>query len=185
MKSISMVALLAATAAFAQQPPTPDVSALKTYLSLTDSQITALQAIQKQQRTGVSDLHQQVQQKQQALNALLSGGSTDANAVGKLVLDIQALRKQIDTNASSFRAQAANVLTADQKTKLKTLDDASKLQPAISEAVFLLLLAPPTPAQGGLLGPGGMGGFGVFGGPGGPRFGGRAGGPAMFGRPPM
>jgi Spy/CpxP family protein refolding chaperone len=178
MKLIPLAAAVVAAAAFAQQPPAPDASALKAYLGLTDSQVTALQAIRTQQRTALADARQQLQQKQQALNSLLSGGSTDAGAVGKLVLDIQALRKQLDTNSASLRAQAANVLTtADQKTKLKALEDASKLQPVIREAEYLFLLAPPTPAPGSMVGPGGFG----FGGPGGPGFrGGR--GPAMFGR---
>jgi len=168
-------AALVAAAAFAQSFPTPDVSALKTYLNLTDAQVTSLQAIRTQQRTALSNTHQQLQQKQQSLNSLLSGGSTDPNAVGQLVLDIQALRKQVSTANSSLQAQAVSVLTADQKTKLNALQDAAKLQPAIREAEFLFLLAPPTPPAGG------PGDFGAFGRPAAPGFHGR-GGPAMFGR---
>jgi Spy/CpxP family protein refolding chaperone len=176
MKLIPVAVLLVASAAFAQQPPARDISAIKTYLSLTDTQVTALQTIRSQQRTAVGDTQQQIRQKQQALNSLLSGGSTDANAVGTLVLAIQALRKQVSTNASSLQAQAANVLNADQKTKLQALSDASKLQPAIREAEFLFLLTPP---EGPMTGAG----FGGFPGMAGPRFGGP--GPRMFRRAPQ
>ena len=76
MKSIPMAALLISAAALAQQPPARDVSALKTYLSLTDAQVTALQAIRTQQRTATGDIQQQIRQKQQALNHVLAALET-------------------------------------------------------------------------------------------------------------
>jgi len=157
------IAALAQTTGAGQTPPAPDLSAIKTYLGLTDSQVTALQAIQQQRRTAISSVQQQIQQKQTSLKTLISGGSTDAAAVGRLVLDIAALRKQIDPTTTNLVAQATAVLTtADQKAKLKTLSDASQLQVQIREAEFLLLLAPPSPPQGG---PGDFFGPRMFGGP--------------------
>ena len=57
-----------------------------------------------------------------------------------------------------FLDQARNVLTTDQKTKLKTLEDASKLQDAACEAIFLNLIAPPANTA---TGPQGRRGFGA------------------------
>jgi hypothetical protein len=165
MKRTLMLAAALAAAAFAQPgaPAAPSFTEVKTYLSLTDSQITALQAVQRQLQTSIATLQQQIETKQADLQNRLSAGATDAAGAGRLLLDIQALRKQVDTAAGSFRDQAKNLLTADQKTKLKALEDASRLQPAIRQATGLLLLAPASPEPR-------MGGFGGrgFGGPGGP-----------------
>jgi Spy/CpxP family protein refolding chaperone len=184
MQRTLMVVLVSAAAAFAQTAPTPPAPAeLKTYLNLTDSQITGLRAVQTQLQNAVNSLRTQVQTKQTDLDAKLAAGTTDAAALGRLLLEIQALRKQLDTQSSSFRAQAQNLLTAEQKTKLKALDDAAKLQPAIGQAIGLLLLAPPTSSTvPGGPGPGGFGGRSGprgMGGPGGPGF-----GPMGFGPPP-
>jgi hypothetical protein len=43
--------------------------------------------------------------------------------------------------------KAANTLTVDQKAKLKTLQDAMALMPAIHQASALGLLAPPLGAE--------------------------------------
>src|SRR6266540_287353 len=103
MKVILTAALLLAASALAsaqppgaQQPPAPSITEAKAYLGLTDAQVTALQTIQKQAQAATQSLHTQIQTKQTDLDALLAKGTTDANAVGKLLLDIQTLRKQID-----------------------------------------------------------------------------------------
>ena len=147
---------------FAQGPgAAPDLGDLKTYLTLTDSQVTALTTIQQQERRAIQQTMQDIQAKQAALATLLKT-STDAAAIGRAMLDIESLRKKIDTTRSSFHDQAVNALTAPQKTKLNALADAAKLQPAIHEAAMVNLLNPPAGAMGPQFGPRG------FGGPGGP-----------------
>jgi Spy/CpxP family protein refolding chaperone len=152
----------------------PGTDLVKAYLSLTDSQIQGLQQFERQAANALQSTFQEIQQKQLTLQEQLDKGSTDAGALGKLLLDIESLRKRVSQTQENFRNQAVATLTAEQKTKLKTLEDAVKLQPAIGQAVGLLLLTPPQPATGGL-------GFGPLGGgrgrPGG-------GGPMRFGRPP-
>jgi len=59
------------------------------------------------------------------------------------MLDIRNLEKQAPTLEAPYRAQALNVLTADQKTKLARLDEALKLQNTASQAAQLLLLEYP------------------------------------------
>ena len=178
MKTMMMIAALTAAAAVAQPGPgngfgggtstqaTPSVTELKTYLGLSDAQVTGLQAVLKQAQAAIQNIQTQIQQKQSDLDALLAKGSTDAAALGKLLVDIGVLRKQLDTVLMPFRDQAKAVITsADQKAKLKTLDDASKLQSEIHEAVGLLLITPPTPAAGtgGGIGARGLGGPGMMG----------------------
>ncbi len=173
MKPVAILVFVAAVA-FAQgpggPPPAPSLNDVKTYLGLSDTQIQNLQSIRTQERNAVQPLAQQIGQKQSSLDSLLQQGSTDAAALGKLLIDIQNLRKQITQAHSNFHDQAVNSLTADQKTKLKALEAAAQLRPAIDQAAFLDLLTLQNPAgpgfgmgrpgRGGMMGPGPMGPMG-------------------------
>src|SRR5207245_4940609 len=83
----------------------------------------------------------------------------DPTAVGKLVLEIDALQQSIAQKQTSAADQARNSLTADQKAKLKALDDIRKSMPAIDQATALNLVAPQGPP---IRGPGMMRGPGVY-----------------------
>lgn len=163
MKARWITIMLAASAAvFAQGHGTtqPRIDEVKAALVLTDPQVQALEKIQQQERDALATIRTGIDTKQQALSDLLQKGSTDANALGRLLVDIQALRTQLTQSQTPYRDQARNVLTADQKTKLKTLEDAAKLQDAIRQATFLNLIAPPANAVGSPQGPRGFGGPG-------------------------
>ncbi|MBI4910100.1 MAG: periplasmic heavy metal sensor [Acidobacteria bacterium] len=156
-KRIALCALMLTMAVAAQTPPTPPtppVDLVKTYLTLTDQQITQLQQIRQAERTANQTIQQSMQQKQQQLNTLLTGGSTDAAAIGRLMIDIRNLRKQIETNHTTFHNQALNVLNATQKPKAQALEDAAKLAPTIHQAAALGLVLLPAPPAGGPGGPG-------------------------------
>jgi hypothetical protein len=63
--------------------------------------------------------------------------------------DAKSQQASIVKQRSTFAPQAANVLTADQRTKLQGLVTAQQLAPAIQQAVGLMLLAPPPNPPGG------------------------------------
>ena len=177
------ILLLAAAAAFAQPPGggiprTPDVSSVKTYLNLSDAQVNTLQQLRQTEMTALRSVFDEIQTKETALRNLLNTNTTDAAAVGRLMLDIQASRKKIESTEATYRTQAVNTLTADQRTKLAALDTAMKLRDEIQQAVVLNLLQPEAGGPGGPGGPGGR----SFGGPGGRGFGPPAG--AMMMRNP-
>ncbi len=160
MKIPILALSILAVAAWAQ-PPAPSVTELKTYLTLTDAQVTSLQTIQQNLHTSTDTTMQQIQTKQQTLNTQLAAGGATAASLGQLLLDIQTLRNSITQAETASQSQSLNVLTADQKTKLKVLTDASALRLQIDEATMLGLIAPPAGAQGGvpgLRGPAGRGG---------------------------
>jgi len=166
--------------AFAQgQPPQPSFTELKAYLGLTDSQIQTIQQTRQTVLQANAALRDQAAAKQDALRKLLDAGSTDAAAIGRLVLESEALHKQIRTSMTALQTQLVNALTADQKTKLKALEDAAKLAPSIQQANMLGLLQPP--ADRGAIGPGVRG----AGGPGFGSRGGRAPGAGMGRGPAM
>ncbi len=141
------------------QTPQMKFDELKAYLGLQDAQITQIQQIQKQAMESARTVMTQIRDKEQGLRDLLTKGTTDAAAVGKLVLEIDTLRKQIRKSRDTAHDAAVAVLFADQKTKLTALESAAKLAPAIAQAHALALLTPPAAGQGG------------FGGGMGPRFG--------------
>lgn len=159
--------LILVTAAFAQTAadrPAPAFDDLKTYLSLTDAQFTALTTAHQTAMTSAGTYIDQIREKQQSLRSL-----TDAAAIAKVMAEINALQEKIKAIMDAARVAAIGTLTAAQQAKLKTLEDAMSLRDEISQAGALGLLTPP---EGAPAGPGG--GFGPhgFGGPrgiGGPR----------------
>lgn len=143
----------------ADSMPAPPVDQIKAYLALTDAQIQALEAIRTAESDQLATYSEQIQRKQMALQQALQQGS-NAATVGQLLLDIEALRKQMDGPRTQFHSQAVNTLTAEQKSKLKILEDAAKLLPAIEQAIGLYLLTPPEGAAGPGPGPAGWPGMG-------------------------
>ncbi|MCU1235856.1 MAG: hypothetical protein JWP63_3823 [Candidatus Solibacter sp.] len=158
---IPMLALTVLAVSAWAQPPAPSATELKSYLSLSDAQVTSLQTLQQNLHTSIAATMQQIQTKQRALDTQLAAGNTSAAIVGQELLDIQGLRKSVTTAQTASQSQALNVLTADQKTKLKALTDASALRPQVQEGLALGLIVPPADAQGG--GPGMPGGRGPAG----------------------
>jgi len=130
-------------------PPAPQFDELKAYLNLTDSQIQSIQQAQQKAIESQRTVFEQIRTKHQAVRDLLDKGTTDAAAVGKLMLEIHALQKQAEQARAAVRTQLLSFLTTEQKTKLTALEQAAKLQPAIHQAIMLGLLAPPEPPAGG------------------------------------
>src|SRR5690349_5552791 len=104
--------LLGAAALLAQGTPMilpavqPNYTQLKTYLNLSDTQLQTLEDIFKTRMTAQQAIYQQISAKQTQLNQLLASGSSDANTIGQLMLDIRSLQKQLPIPASTYRSQA-------------------------------------------------------------------------------
>jgi len=137
----------------------PNQDQIKDHLNLSDSQIQTLEQIRRQTMDAIRPLMQQIGEKHGALNDLMQKGGADPATVGKLVLEIDALQKSISQKQSSATDEARNSLTADQRAKLKALDDVRKAMPAIDQATALNLLTPLGPP---MRGPGMMGGRAGF-----------------------
>jgi chromosome segregation ATPase len=121
---------------------------LKAYLNLSDAQLQSLENIQTTKNQAQQGILQQMNQKQQQLNALLQANSTDATQVGQLTLEINALRKQLPAPFEPYHSQALAILTPDQQTKLAALQTALQLSGTASQAVMLSLIAPLPPVTG-------------------------------------
>jgi Spy/CpxP family protein refolding chaperone len=170
--------ILPAALLLAQGPPEPmdppgppRTDELKQALDLKDDQVQKLLDLRRQERDSLRPVFQQIGEKRRALHDALESGSSDAASLGNLMLEMKSLHNQIKAANDTYRQQALAILTPEQQAKLKPLEDAAKLAPALHQGVALNLLAPPAGPRG----------FGLFG-PIGPRMGAGRGpgiGPAM------
>jgi len=152
----------------------PSFDSLKTYLSLSDTQMQGLTQLMRQHRDSLTAVHNEIAQKQAALRTQAQLAAADPAAIGRLYLEIAALQKRAQDARGALTTQATNTLTPDQKTKLKALEAAAQLQDEIRQATMVFLLTPPEGAGPGPgFGPMGAGmGMGMRGGAGrGPGFG--------------
>jgi Spy/CpxP family protein refolding chaperone len=143
--------LAALGACFAQGPP-PEGGALKAYLNLTDAQVEQMRKAgdqsRKQADEKVKALQPQLEQKRAAVRDLMAKGSSDATAVGKAVLEVQAIEKQIRKARESARTSQLAVLTPEQRTKFKAIEDAALLPQATREAMRMGLAGAPGMGRG-------------------------------------
>jgi hypothetical protein len=73
----------------------------------------------------------------------LRDGSTDALTVGRLLVEINGLQRQLPGSGAPYRTRAVAVLSDAQKQKLATLDDVLQLSRAAGEATALNLIESP------------------------------------------
>ena len=166
---LTLTALLIAGTVFAQQgrpqrPPRDGrvLGALKTYLNLTDSQVSNLTTVETAMRDALKPLVQDLAAKTKALRDENQKATPDPNIVAQLKKDIAAQRDQIQTQRDSFRKQLRSYLTPDQITSLTNLEQVLKLVPVAHAAVALDLIDGPDGPGGGRFGMGGPGGPGMM-----------------------
>ena len=110
---------------------------VKSHLALTDSRMQNLRTVREQHLQATQASMEELHTKQKALRDQLNAGSTDAASLGRMLIDIEGARKRNETARQAFREQAVAALSADQKARLKTLEEARKLVPAIHEAEMM------------------------------------------------
>jgi hypothetical protein len=129
-------------------PGNRPLTELRAALALTDAQVQQLIQISSDRMAANRSARTQIAAKEASLRDTLNAGGASAATVGQLVLDIDALRKQVKESDTSFSTTARAVLSASQLAQLKGLEDAAKLEPAIRQAIGLNLIAGPAPAAG-------------------------------------
>jgi Spy/CpxP family protein refolding chaperone len=167
---LTLSALLFAGTIFAQQGPPrrgPGAGggafqALKTYLSLTDAQVSNLTAVATAMRDALKPLAQDLAAKTKALRDENQKTTPDANVVAQLKQDIAGLRDQIQTQRASFRKQLQGYLNQDQLTALAKLEQVLKLFPVARAAAALDLIDMPDGPGGGRFGLGAPAGPGMM-----------------------
>lgn len=145
--SLTVLLGLSLTNGFSQTPRTegptgiagllPEVVA---YLSLTTVQLDSLTIIKSNYEKASETIQKQLSDKRQEM-AVASRNNADATTIGKLLQEFLALNAQYIALGDSFTPQATAVLSADQRTKLKVLNDAAKLQELVQQATQIFLIA--------------------------------------------
>jgi Spy/CpxP family protein refolding chaperone len=118
---------------------------VKAALNLTDEQVTQLKQLQTDKMSATQAFYAKMADKQKELNAALESSAGDPTTVGRLMLELQQLRKQPPT-AGDVHEKALALLKPEQKEKLAKLEEAQKMRTAVDQATGLALLTPPPPA---------------------------------------
>jgi Spy/CpxP family protein refolding chaperone len=133
-------------------PPGPpmgrNLAAIRQYLGLTDDQIQQVQRTRDAAREGTRGVADQLRAKEAELRALVQSGAAEPAAVGKVALEVEALRTQMQQLAETARQNLLALLSSEQAARVRTLEEAAKLRPAIDEAAGLGLLDQGPPQQG-------------------------------------
>ena len=128
----------------------PDFAALKSFLGLSDAQIRQMQSAREKAAKEADEkekaLRPQIQEKRMALADLMEKDTAEAAAVGRIMLDIRGLERQVRSAHEAVRTAEINVMNAEQKAKFKAIQDAANLPAATREAQRLGLA--PGPPQG-------------------------------------
>jgi Spy/CpxP family protein refolding chaperone len=120
-----------------------NADALKQYLNLTDSQVEQLRTARKDLAQANKPVLDQIREKAQALRQEMKSDKPDSTKVGQLTVELKALREQIRTSRDGLGAKTRAILSPEQQAKLKNLEEAQKLAPAIRQAVALGLIDAP------------------------------------------
>ena len=142
-----------------QQQQPADFSALKSFLNLTDAQIRQMQQAREKASQDAAEkektVRPQIEEKHRALADLMEKDTADATAVGKTMLDIRGLERQIRSAHEAVRTAGINVMNPEQKARFKAIQDAANLPAATREAQRLGLVPGPPQGQGPNQGMGG------------------------------
>lgn len=119
-----------------------EMGALKEYLGLTDAQVQQIRDVTRQQMESVKPLADQMREKSSALREEMKKETPDQAKVGQLSVDLKNLREQMKSKRTARGDSVSGLLTPEQRTKLKTLEEAAKLGPAVRQAGALGLIDP-------------------------------------------
>ena len=116
-RTILILTLLAATAAFAQ-PPRPD--RLETMLNLTAEQKAAWDAARNDFHNANEALFDRERSAQQQLHDALEAKSPDPCAVGTAMVSLHAVEEQLRTAHQALDQKLEALLTPEQKAKFES-----------------------------------------------------------------
>jgi Spy/CpxP family protein refolding chaperone len=118
-------------------------------LELSEEQKAAFRELLEQQRSQIQALREQMHENHQKLTDALEGDDPDPAAIGQLVIQGQALRKQAEALRKQGSQALRALLTPEQRTKFDALNSLREHAP--------FGLGDPGFGTGGTL-PGGRGG---------------------------
>jgi Spy/CpxP family protein refolding chaperone len=127
----------------------PPGSALRAVLGLDETQAQSLRQLQREKARKLDEAQFQLRQKQGTLMDLLEREEPDGNALVSTVKSIHALRKQAGEIEKEYQSKTAAVLNDEQKTRLKSLQEARQIPRAMQEAARFDVVRPMGGGPGG------------------------------------
>jgi Spy/CpxP family protein refolding chaperone len=113
------------------------------FLGFSEAQGAKFGQLLEALQTTVGPLQQQMMAQQKTLESVLSADQPDPAAVGKLILQIRAIQKQIGQALQAYHDGFLALLTQDQKEKTQAVVGAAQLLPAVKAFAEVRLLDPP------------------------------------------
>ena len=101
--------------------PTDPATALKDALGLTDAQVEAIKALIQAEQTRVQAIQTEIQQKRQALDALLNAAAPSPTDVGNAAIALHAAEAKLQAERTALINQIKQQLTGEQQQKLETI----------------------------------------------------------------
>ena len=99
----------------------PPELVLKDVLQLTEAQVGGLQALAQAHRQAVESLMPQIYTAQEALQMTLQGSNPDATEVGRMVITIDALQRQVGQHQQDYASGFLALLTDAQRAQVQQI----------------------------------------------------------------
>lgn len=116
---------------------------LKQFLSLTDAQVLQIGKFSDNYNQVIREKQIRMSQLQFEIFNETAKDPIDAMQLGVRYAEMAQIQKDAQKDLANLKVSVRQVLTDAQRLKVKTLDDALKLQPLISEATCAGLIDPP------------------------------------------
>lgn len=149
MRTLIALFLLTASGLPAQQELRPFPRffppALQSFLELTSDQVTKIEDANSRFRAYEASRSARRIDLQFEISAEISNATIDPMALGLRHREIELIRREVEAERAKTRTEVQAVLTAAQRTKLATLDQALRLQSTACSAVSQNLLVEPIP----------------------------------------
>ena len=148
MRFLILLFLFSLEAGFAQGIFSPFPETLKAYLELTDQQVS--QILAKNQQLGEYRSAKLVRQYAVKFEIAEETGRAvvDPMAIGVRYLELETIRRELETEANKIVAEIQGLLTPAQKTKLIMLEGVLRQQNTACSAVsWNLILEPSVPGN--------------------------------------
>ncbi len=138
------LALALSAALGAQEPPAPPAPVLVAqFLGFSESQATQLRGMLEELQGAIAGVEQQMRDRQQRLEQLLSAEPPDAGAIGAAMIEVRSLQRRAQSALESYHQRFLALLSPEQKEKVQAVIQASRLLPAVRAFAEIRLIDPP------------------------------------------
>lgn len=147
-----LFAVLALPLCAQMQPPRQMLPQVREYLQLTNAQVLGIALNNDDYNRTIQERLQRVRQVQIEIAAETAKDPVDPAALGVRYAEIELICRDLRDLANTLQKQNLALLTDEQRTKLRTLEEALKLLPVLTEAQMSNLLgnwtSPPNVMNG-------------------------------------